>query len=66
MRHAAVPLSVNDRAAIAGTFDYRFAEFVQRFRGGKISEPDIEPLNALTGQFTEMSGQFVGIATNQA
>ena len=32
------------------SLDHRFAEFVQRFRCGEIGEPDIETLNALTGQ----------------
>src|ERR1700730_12907643 len=65
-RPAAVPLSVNDGPLLREWFDHRFAEFVQRFRCGEVSEPDVEPLNALTGQITEMSGQFVGIATNKA
>ena len=66
-RLAAVPLSVNEPGPLSRErLDHRFAEFVQRFRGGEISEPDIEPLDPLTGQITEMSDQLVGVAADQA
>src|ERR1700677_4430195 len=65
-RLAGGPSSTDDRALSGEGFDHRFAEFVQRVRRGEISEPHVEPLNALTGQAGEMSGQFVGVTTDQA